>query len=45
MMLRGDYAHARTILMEAKAKDPNSPYIANNINLLEESVRTKKAVR
>ena len=45
MMLRGDYAHARTILNEARAKDPNNPYIANNINLLEESVRTKKAVR
>jgi tetratricopeptide (TPR) repeat protein len=45
MMLRGDYAHARTILMEARAKDPNNPYIANNISLLEESVRTKKAVR
>jgi tetratricopeptide (TPR) repeat protein len=45
MMLRGDYAHARTILMEAKAKDPNNPYIANNIALLAESVRTKKAVR
>jgi Flp pilus assembly protein TadD len=45
MMLRGDYAHARTILMEAQAKDPNNPYIANNISLLEESVRTKKAVR
>jgi tetratricopeptide (TPR) repeat protein len=45
MMLRGDYAHARAVLMEAKAKDPNNPYIANNINLLEESVRTKKAVR
>src|SRR5579871_116334 len=45
MMLRGDYAHARAILIEARAKDPNNPYIANNINLLEESVRTKKAVR
>ncbi len=45
MMLRGDYAHARTILAEARAKDPNNPYIVNNINLLEESVRTKKAVR
>jgi hypothetical protein len=31
--------------MEAQAKDPNNPYIANNINLLAESVRTKKAVR
>jgi TolA-binding protein len=45
MMLRGDYAHARTILVEAQAKDPNNPYIANNINLLQESVRTKNAVR
>jgi Flp pilus assembly protein TadD len=45
MMLRADFVHARTILMEARAKDPNNPYIANNINLLEESVRTKKAVR
>ena len=45
MMLRGDFARARTILMEARAKDPNNPYIANNISLLEESVRTKKAVR
>jgi TolA-binding protein len=45
MMLRGDYAHARTILVEAQAKDPNNPYVANNINLLQESVRTKNAVR
>jgi Flp pilus assembly protein TadD len=45
MMLRGDFVHARSILMEARAKDQNNPYIANNINLLEESVRTKKAVR
>jgi len=45
MMLRGDFAHARAILTEAQAKDRNNPYIANNINLLEESVRTKKAVR
>jgi tetratricopeptide (TPR) repeat protein len=45
MMLRGDFAHARKVLMEARAKDPNNPYIANNISLLEESVRTKKAVR
>jgi tetratricopeptide (TPR) repeat protein len=45
MMLRGDFARARTILMEAQAKDPNNPYIANNISLLAESVRTKKAVR
>ncbi len=44
-MLRGDYAHARQILAEAQAKDPANPYIANNLALLEESVRTRRAVR
>jgi tetratricopeptide (TPR) repeat protein len=44
-MLRGDYAHARQILSEAQAKDPNNPYITNNLALLEESVRTHRAVR
>jgi tetratricopeptide (TPR) repeat protein len=44
-MLRGDYAHARTTLVEAQAKDPRNPYIANNLALLAESIRTHKAVR
>jgi tetratricopeptide (TPR) repeat protein len=44
-MLRGDFAHARKTLAEAQAKDPANPYIANNIALLEESVRTRRAVR
>ncbi len=44
-MLRGDFAHARDILTEAQAKDPNNPYIANNIALLKESVRNRSAVR
>jgi Flp pilus assembly protein TadD len=44
-MLRGDFRHARQILAEAQAKDPANPYIANNLALLEESVRTRKAVR
>jgi tetratricopeptide (TPR) repeat protein len=44
-MLRGDFMHARKILTEAQAKDPASPYIANNMALLHESVRTRKAVR
>lgn len=44
-MLRGDYAHARRILAEAQAKDPANPYIANNLALLAESVRTRRAVR
>jgi Flp pilus assembly protein TadD len=44
-MLRGDFKRAREILSEAQAKDPVNPYIKNNIALLEESVRTRKAVR
>jgi Flp pilus assembly protein TadD len=44
-MLRGDYAHARQTLLEAQAKDPRNPYIANNLALLAESVRTHQAVR
>jgi Flp pilus assembly protein TadD len=44
-MLRGDFKRARAILSEAQAKDPANPYIANNLALLDESVRTHKAVR
>ncbi len=44
-MLRGDFAHARATLLEAQAKAPSNPYIANNIALLAESIRTHKAVR
>jgi Flp pilus assembly protein TadD len=44
-MLRGDFKHAREILAEAQAKAPDNPYIANNLALLEESVRTRRAVR
>ena len=43
-MLRGDYRRAREILSAAQAKDPTNPYIKNNIDLLEKSVRTRKAV-
>jgi tetratricopeptide (TPR) repeat protein len=43
-MLRGDYRRARKILLEAKAKDPNSPYIANNLKLLAVSERKAKAI-
>jgi tetratricopeptide (TPR) repeat protein len=38
-MLRGDYARARARLGEALEKDPTNPYIQNNIELLEQSVR------
>jgi Flp pilus assembly protein TadD len=44
-MLRGDYARARTKLAEARALDPKSPYILNNVRLLEESSRKGKAIQ
>jgi Flp pilus assembly protein TadD len=44
-MLRGDFTRARRILLDARAKDPNNPYIKNNLALLEDSVRARKAVR
>jgi Flp pilus assembly protein TadD len=44
-MLRGDYAHARTKLAEARALDPKSPYIQNNLRLLAESSRKGKAIQ
>ena len=44
-MLRGDFGRARTVLLEAQAKDPTNPYIKNNLDLLAESVRTRRAVR
>lgn len=43
-ILRGDYRRARQILQAAQAKDPANPYIKNNIDLLEKSARTRKAV-
>jgi Flp pilus assembly protein TadD len=43
-MLRGDYRRARGILLAAQAKDPNSPYIANNLKLLAISERKAKQV-
>jgi Flp pilus assembly protein TadD len=43
-MLRGEYGRARTTLLAAQAKDPKSPFIANNLRLLEESARKHKAI-
>jgi tetratricopeptide (TPR) repeat protein len=43
-MLRGDYRRARDILLAARAKDPKSPYIANNLRLLDAAQRKAKAV-
>jgi len=38
-MLRGDHPRAREKLIAAQAADPGSPYIINNLKLLEESAR------
>lgn len=44
-LLRGDRQKARRILLAAQAKDPSNPYIQNNLNLLDESLRDATAVR
>jgi Flp pilus assembly protein TadD len=44
-MLRGDYPRARTTLLAAATKDPRNPYIKNNLELLDKSFRSGKAVQ
>jgi Flp pilus assembly protein TadD len=44
-ILRGDFARARTTLLQAKAKDPANPYIQSNLELLEKSARKGKGVQ
>jgi Flp pilus assembly protein TadD len=44
-MLRGDYRRARAKLAEAQAKEPENPFVQTNLQLLEESQRTRKAIR
>src|SRR4029077_478275 len=43
-LLRGDYKRARVKLYAARAKDPSSSRIQNNIDLLETSLRSGKGV-
>lgn len=43
-ILRGDYRRARETLLAARDKNPTSPYIANNLRLLDASERKAKAV-
>jgi Flp pilus assembly protein TadD len=43
-MLRGDYKSAREKLLAAQAQDPNSPFIQNNLDLLEKSTRQGRSV-
>jgi Flp pilus assembly protein TadD len=44
-ILRGDYGRARTILLEAEAKDPANPYIQSNLGLLNKASRRRKGVQ
>ena len=43
-MLRGDYRRARATLLAARSKDPRSPYIKSNLELLEESQRLGRLI-
>jgi Flp pilus assembly protein TadD len=43
-MLRGDYKRARAKLIAAQRKDPGNKYVANNIHLLNESLRKGKGL-
>jgi Flp pilus assembly protein TadD len=40
-ILRGDYPRANEMLRQAQAQDPASPYIKNNLELLEVSLKLK----
>jgi Flp pilus assembly protein TadD len=44
-LLRGDFKRARIKLTEAAAKDPENPYIRNNVELLEITQRHGKGLR
>ena len=44
-MLRGDYKTARKKLLAAQAKDPDSKFVQNNLNLLDEVASEKKGVK
>jgi Flp pilus assembly protein TadD len=43
-MLRGDYKHAREKLTAAQRLEPANRYVANNMQLLEDSYRKGKAL-
>jgi hypothetical protein len=44
-MLRGDYARARQKLEQARTRDPRNPYVQANLQLLEQSIRERKAIQ
>jgi Flp pilus assembly protein TadD len=43
-MLRGDLRRARDKFLEAQAKDPQNPTIANNLALVEEAAKRRKGL-
>jgi Flp pilus assembly protein TadD len=43
-MLRGDYKRAREKLNAAQRKEHGNKYVQNNLQLLEDSYRTGKAI-
>lgn len=43
-MLRGDYKRAREKLIAAQRQDPSNRFVANNLQLLEDSARKGKAI-
>jgi len=43
-MLRGDYKRAREKLTTAQRQDPRNKFVANNLQLLEDSARKGKAI-
>jgi Flp pilus assembly protein TadD len=44
LLLRGDLRRARAKFIEAQAKDPENPTIANNIALVEEAAKRRKGL-
>jgi Tetratricopeptide repeat len=44
-MLRGDYARARQKLEQARGRDPRNPYVLANLQLLDQSIRERKAIQ
>ena len=44
-MLRGDFARAKKLLTQAQAKDPANRYVQANLQLLDDSVHSGKAVQ
>jgi hypothetical protein len=42
---RGDYARARQKLEQARGRDPRNPYVLANLQLLDQSIRERKAIQ